>query len=307
MKAFAITARDAVPAVVDVPDAVPGPGEITLAVRAASINGFDLAVAGGMVWEMLPHSFPVVIGRDFAGTVEAVGEGVDATVGALVAGVNTKLELGPGPIAERFTVDAASVADVPEGVTEVQAAGAGLAAVAALDLVDALRIGAGDKVLILGGTGGVGSFAIQLAAARGAQVLATARPGAASDFVRSLGASDAVDYSGDLSAAVRAIAPDGVNKVIHAAGDPAELAAALAPGATVASTLNATAEAVGRNDVDVVAVMAAYTPAKLTQLLDLVAAGQLRVEVADVYPLADAADALATFRTGKLGKLVVTP
>ena len=308
MKALALTTREASPAVVEVPDREPGPGEVRVGVEAASINGFDLAVAAGYVWDHMPHTFPVVIGRDFAGSVKAVGEGVgDVAAGDPVAGVITALELGPGTVAERITVDAASVVPRPDAVTAVQAAAVGLAGIAALDLIDALNPGAGDTVLVSGATGGVGAFAIQLAAARGAHVIATARAGEATEFVRSLGASDSADFNGDLAAGVRVIAPNGVTKVVHAAGDPVVLGALLVSGGHLASVVGATPEQVGRADVSVTGVLAAYTPDRLATLLEQVAGGRLQVPVAATYPLASATEALSAFGSGKLGKIVVTP
>ena len=88
MKAFAITARDSQPALQDLPQPQPAAGEMLVEVEAASVNGFDLSVAAGYVWDMLPHEFPVVLGRDLIGTVTAAGDGVDnVEVGDRVAGV----------------------------------------------------------------------------------------------------------------------------------------------------------------------------------------------------------------------------
>jgi NADPH:quinone reductase-like Zn-dependent oxidoreductase len=308
MRALAVTARGVSPEVVEVPSRSPGATEVLVGVSAASINGFDLAVAAGYLWDHMPHAFPVVLGRDFAGTVEAVGDFVGAMrVGDRVAGVNTALELGPGPLAESFTVDASNVTRIPDGVDAVQAAAVGLAGITALDLIHALDLVATDTVLVAGATGGVGAFAVQLAAASGARVLATARPGKAAEFVRSLGAEEAVDFSDDLSSAVRSHSRQGVTKTVHAAGDPAVLGALLNSAGRLASAVGATASEVGRSDVTVEAVMAEYTPNKLGALLAQVAAGQLIVPIAATYQLANAADALTAFRGGKLGKLVVTP
>jgi NADPH:quinone reductase-like Zn-dependent oxidoreductase len=307
MRALAIEQRGAAPAVIEMEVPGPGPGEVRIAVEAASVNGFDLAVAAGYVWDAMPHTFPVVLGRDFAGMVQAVGADVaEIDVGDLVAGVLTALELGAGPIAEEIVVPAAAVTAVPAGVSAVQAAAVGLAGITALDAVDALDVGDGDVLLVSGATGGVGAFAVQIAAARGARVLATATPGAASEFVHRLGAAEVVDHTGDLAAAVRAVAPDGVTKVLHAAGDPALLAALLVTGGRLASIVGATAEQGGRADVTVTGVLGSFTPAKLHGLLEQVAAGTLTVPVAATHPLADAAAALDAFGSGKLGKIVVT-
>lgn len=307
MKALAVIERGAEPTVADLPEPDPGAGDVRVAVEAASINGFDLSVAGGYVWDFMPHTFPVIIGRDFAGAVDAVGDGVtDLSTGDRVAGVITAMELGAGPIAERFVTDAKSVVPVPDGVSAVQAAAVGLAGAAARDVFDALNLSDADTALVSGATGGVGSFLVQLAAAAGARVIATASPGEEADFVRRLGASDVVDHTGDLEAAVRAIVSDGVDKIAHLAGDPAALGRLLTPGGLLASLVGATDEQVGRQDATVTGVMAMATPEKLSRFLDDVAADRLTVEVTSTYSLSNAVDALADFSDGKIGKIVVT-
>lgn len=153
MRALGITARGEAPAVVKVDDPEPAAGQVRIAVEAASINGFDLAVAAGLVWDHMPHTFPVVLGRDFAGTVEKAGSGVgEVKVGDRVAGAITTLELGPGPIGEQLVADASSLTAVPEPVSPVQAAAVGLAGVTALDLIDALSVVSDDTVLVSGAT-----------------------------------------------------------------------------------------------------------------------------------------------------------
>src|SRR3954449_12446716 len=117
MQALAIPARDASAEVSDVVDRdpEPGPGEARVAVDAASVNGFDVAVAAGYVWDAMPQEFPVVLGRDFAGVVEAVGEDVQGVqVGELVVTVIPGVGLGPvGTFAKRFVAPADLVARVP--------------------------------------------------------------------------------------------------------------------------------------------------------------------------------------------------
>jgi NADPH:quinone reductase-like Zn-dependent oxidoreductase len=307
MRVFAMTGRGAAPAVVELDAPEPGPGEVRVAIGAASINGFDLAVAGGLVWDHMPHTFPVILGRDYAGTVDALGDGVSGVaVGDRVAGVNTALELGAGPIAEQFVMSADALTPVPATVSDTQAAALGLAGITALDAIAALNLSSEDSVLVVGATGGVGSFAVQLAAAAGARVIATARPGEATEFVRRLGAADVVDHTGDLANAVRAVAPGGPSAVLHAAGDPAIPAGLLAPGSRFASVLGAGAEQIDRDDLAASSVLAVYTPSKLAELLAEVAAGELTVPVTAAYPLTEAPEALAAFGRGKRGKIAVT-
>jgi NADPH:quinone reductase-like Zn-dependent oxidoreductase len=309
MKAYALTTRDSQPAALDLPHPDPDAGEVVVAVEAASVNGFDVSVAAGYVFDMLPHEFPVVLGRDFVGTVSAVGEGVKSVqVGDRVAGVIPGVDLGPrtGTFADQVAVAATAVTAVPTNVGFEDAAVIGLAGVAAHDAVEALDVQPGDTVLISGATGGVGSVALQLARAAGATVIATARPGQEDEYVRGLGAAHTVDYTGDVAAAVREHAPEGVDKALHAAGDAATLGQVLRPGGTVATTLGATPEQLGRDDVTVAGIMAAATAEKLARLLDHVAHGNLRVNVEARVPFDRVHEALALFADGTLGKVLVT-
>lgn len=309
MKAFAITARDTRPAVQDLPQPDPAAGEVLVEVEAASVNGFDLSVAAGYVLDMLPHEFPIVLGRDLVGTVTAVGEGVgDIAVGDRVAGVIPGADLGPrtGSFADFVSVPASAVTRVPGGVDADEAAVIGLAGVAALDALEALDVQPGETVLVSGATGGVGSIAVQLAVAAGATVIGTARPGQEEEYVRGLGAAHAVDYSGDLAKAVRAIAANGVDKALHAAGDAAAIGKVMRAEGTVVSTLGATPEQLGRDDITLAAIMAAATADKLARLLEVVASGQLRVNIEARVPLDRAHDALGLFAEGTLGKVLVT-
>ena len=306
VKALAVAGRGQQAKVQEVALREPGAGEVVIRIEAASVNGIDAAAAAGYLWDMMPHEFPVILGRDFAGTVESVGEDVGRVqVGDRVAGVITAMSLGPGALAQKMLMTADSLVRLPDGVSATQAAGAGLAAVAAHDLVAALDPSPEDVVLVSGATGGVGGFAVQLLARRGATVLATARPGEATDFVRSLGATAAVDHTGDLAAAVAAAAPDGLTAVVHAAGDPAVLAALLPAGGRLVSAVGATAEAVGRADLTVIPVTAVATPDVLADNLAAIAAGELVVPVAGTHDLDRATQALTDFASPKLGKLLV--
>jgi NADPH:quinone reductase-like Zn-dependent oxidoreductase len=309
MKVYGLTARNTQPALLDLPQPHLAAGEVLIAVEAASVNGFDLSVAGGYVFDMLPHEFPVVLGRDLVGTVTAVGDDVEhLKVGDRVAGVIPGVDLGPrtGAFAELVAVAASAVTGLPAGVGVEDAAVIGLAGVAAHDTLQALHVRPGEVVLVSGATGGVGSIAVQLANAAGATVIATARPGQEQQYVRSLGATHTVDYTGDLVAAVRGYAPDGVDKALHAAGDPAIVAQTVRAGGIVASTLGATGEQLGREDISSAAIMAAATADKLARLLDQVASGDLRVNVEARVPLDRAQEALTLFADGTLGKVLIT-
>jgi NADPH:quinone reductase-like Zn-dependent oxidoreductase len=309
MRAVTLDAVPATPTVSDLPDPHPDAGELLVRVTASSINGFDAATVAGYVQGMMEHRFPLVPGKDFAGTVVALGDGVTGFVeGEWVFGVVTKPFLGTGSLAQYVTVSVAGVARVPGGLSVEQAGALGLAGTAALDSVTALAPASGETVLVSGATGGVGAFAVQLLAARGVSVIATARAGEETDFVRGLTDAEVrlVDHTGDVPAQVRALVPSGVDAVLHLAGDGPALAGLLRSGGRIASTLGLGPDAVGRDDVTAVAVMADATTATLTELADAAASGVLRVPVTATYSLDHAPKAFADFGAGALGKLAIT-
>src|SRR3954449_10814222 len=192
MRAAALTEAGASPSVVDLEVPEPGEGEVRVRVQAASVNGFDLSVASGRVLVMMEHLFPLVLGKDFAGTVDAVGEGVDGyAVGDRVFGVVTKPALGDGSFGEYVTVPVAvGITHLPEQIDFAEGAALGLAGVAAVMAVDGAELQSGQTVLVAGAPGGVGNQAVQLAARAGATVIATASTPEEQALVRELGAAE---------------------------------------------------------------------------------------------------------------------
>jgi NADPH:quinone reductase len=307
MRALAILDDGNPASIHDVDKPQPGPGEVLVRVRAASINGFDIFVANGYLKGMMEHRFPVVLGRDFAGTVEAAGPGVQSLrPGDTVFGVVSKAALGDGAFGEYVTAPEAYTAQVPAGLDLAVAGVLGLAGTAALAAVDAVAPLPGEIVLVSGATGGVGGFAVQLAAARGAYVVGTARPGEDDAYLRDLGARDTVDFTGDVPAAVVALRPGGIHAVVHLAGDGLELADLLVAGGRIASTVGLTGDHLGGRAVQVTPVTAAPVRQALERLAADVVNGQLTVPVQRTYPLADVPRALADFAAGTRGKLAIS-
>jgi NADPH:quinone reductase-like Zn-dependent oxidoreductase len=314
VKAFALTSPEPPATLVDLPEADIDPDGVRVRVRAASVNGFDVFEANGFLIGMMEHVYPTVIGRDFAGVVEAVGaERSEFAAGDEVLGfVPSAPPLRHGTYADIVAASADVVlARKPSSVDFVTAAAIPLAGATALDSVDAVGVGPGDTVVIAGATGGVGSFAVQLAAQRGATVIATARPGAEEDFVRALGAVETIDYTaGDVADAIRSRYPDGVTALIDLANREdafTAMAALVQDGGRVASTLGAAeVEALAAVNVRATNIMGAPTAEKLALLAEQVAAGSLRVEIQQTFPLEQAAAALAAFSAGTVGKIVLT-
>ena len=304
MRAFVVPEQGAAPVVSEVEAPRPATGEVLVRVQASSVNGFDLSVAAGYLAGMMEHRYPVVLGKDFAGTVEAVGEGVTRfAVGQPVYGVVTKAHLGDGGFGEFVTVsDAIGITALPEGVDVTVAGAVGLAGTAALDALAASAPQPGETVLVSGATGGVGAIAIQYAVAAGARVIATARPGEEEAFVRGLGAQEVVDFTGDLAETVRALALGGVDVILHLAGDPAVLAPLLAEKGRIASLLGFGAD----QHPAATFVMAAPSTETLDRLAGDLAAGRLTVPIARTYSLAELPAAFGDFSGGTLGKIAIS-
>ncbi len=309
MKAFVLPAFDEQPTVADIPTPEAGPGQVLVRVRAASVNGFDLSVPSGRLRGMLEYRFPVVLGKDFAGTVEAVGDGVGAFAGGdgVFGVVSDPSPLHTRSFAEYGAVPAGPhLIRIPEGVDLAAAGVLGLAGSAALQAVDAVAPTAGETVLVSGATGGVGAYAIQLVAARGTTVIATATPGEDAEFVRGLGASLSVDYTGDVAAQVRSIRPNGVDAVLHFAGDVAQLGELLVPGGRLASTLIMSPDQLPLPGARVSPVFASADAATLDRLAAEVAAGRLKTPIQRTYALDQVGEAFAAFAAGTRGKLAIS-
>ena len=311
MNAYAIPSPDKAATVIDLPIPDVGPDDVRIAIRAASVNGFDVFQANGYLLGMMEHRFPAVIGRDFAGVVDAIGTAVtDLAVGDEVVGfVPSVPPLEHGSFAESVVAADLVLAMKPAGLDFDVASTLPLAGSAALDLLDAVDLAAGDTVLIVGATGGVGTFAMQLAAQRGAVVIATARPDEEAS-VRALGATHTVDWSaGGVVEAVRTLYPDGVTAVIDLVDQKdalTELGAIVRSGGRVTTLLGASdIEAFADRGIVASNTNAATTPDKIRRLADMVASGRLRVVIQETYPLDRAAEAITAFQAGSRGKLVL--
>lgn len=312
MRALHVPAAGEQPQLSELPVPEVTEGTVLIRVKAAGLNGFDNAVAAGMLTEMLPHAYPLVLGRDAAGVVEAVGAGVDhVAVGDEVIGhVLMAPPMQAGTLAEYALVPAAGVTAKPAGLDFVAAAALPLAGAAAVAAVEAIDPQPGQVVFVNGASGGVGSFAIQLLAGLGATVVAT---GTAEDAERlvDLGARLVIDYTaGPVAEQVRAAYPDGVDALIDLVsytldGLPLD---AVRNGGTVASSMGAAqAEALAEVGLTGSNIMAGPVRQVVAPLAEQAATGTLRVHVATRLPLERATEGLATIAGGQAhGKIVVT-
>jgi NADPH:quinone reductase-like Zn-dependent oxidoreductase len=171
----------------------PGPGEVLVRVLAASVNPLDWKIRRGELRYVMPQKFPWIPGFDAAGVVEEVGVEVDRfEPGDAIHG-----NVQGGGCAEFVVMDTKGAAMVPDGLSFEEAAAVPVAGLTAWQAL--LKLGemaAGERVLVNGGAGGVGHFAVQIAAALGARVTAVAG-GRNQDFLRELGAERTIDYESD--------------------------------------------------------------------------------------------------------------
>ena len=206
MRAITVNEYGAAPALTEIPDPRPGPGQLLIKTEAAGMNPMDRTIANGGWKEVMPASFPLILGADLAGVVEAVGEGAGKFLpGDEVFGQLLIAPLGTaGTYAEYVAVtEDAPLARLPKGLEPGIAAALPTAGVTALEIVESVEPLTGKTVLIVGAAGGVGSFATQLAANAGAQVIAVA-PAAADDRMRELRRGGDGRPHGDLGAGHRA-------------------------------------------------------------------------------------------------------
>jgi NADPH:quinone reductase-like Zn-dependent oxidoreductase len=313
MKAFAIdqfgepgTIRD-----MEVPE--PGPGEVRIRVAAAGANPVDNAILQGYMKDMMEHRFPLVPGIDAAGTIDALGEGVTRwKEGDSVFGSSGKPYFGGGTFAEYATLSEGTVAPVPASLEPSQVAAIPVAGVTALMVLDALEAGQGDVVLAIGAVGGVGSYFVQLAAGRGARVIAVCRS-ENGDYVRALGAEDVIDYTlEDVGEALASRYEQGVNAIADLIGNKEELSSAIAHskiGARVASCVGAVDEAeLAQRDLVGQNVSGVVTTERLEYLASERSSGRLQDPAIEALTLDDASEALDRLAGRHVrGKLVLKP
>ena len=303
MKAVTLESFEAHPALrEDVPEPTAGDNEILVRVQASSVNPVDAYIGMGALKEAFDHEFPVTLGRDFAGIVEQVGVGVSRyRPGDEVFGfvLHANPTVHDGSWTELIVLpEDNSVAAAPSGVDLALAGAAPVAALTAIAAFDALALSEGETVLVVGATGGVGSFFVQLAAAAGATVIALALT-EDREYLRGLGAVELLDRDADLASAVRSTHPEGVDAVFDLVSQAPDVSL-LKSGGRLASSLGAAGEGPGRFNV-----MSQPTPANLERLAGLLEAGTLRVPVQRSFGLEQTGEAvqalLGTHTQGKLG------
>lgn len=281
--------------VADRPEPHAGPNSVRIRVLAVSVNPIDRLLRAGRLKDVLPLVLPAIPGRDAVGIVDEIGDGVgDVVLGDRVFGLG-----GVSDTTAQYAVLTAW-APTPAAWTDEQAAAAGLASVTALRALDALGPATGATVLIDGAAGAVGSAAAAFAIADGAHVIGTASE-ANHDRLRALGVVP-VTYGDDLVERVRAVAPDGVDVALDAAGSGSlphliELAGDVAHVVTVADHQRA-------SELGVRSVNAENDSSLLRRAAEHAAAGAYTPHVSEVMSFRDATRAHARSEAGS-GKIVM--
>lgn len=273
----------------------PGPREVSVRIHAAGVNPVDWKIREGLLKDRLPNVFPIILGWDAAGVVEAIGAEVDfAQVGDEVFAYCRKETIQAGSYAERILLEERHFAPKPKNLTFEEAAAVPLAGLTAYQsLFEATRLQAGETILIHAGAGGVGSFAIQLAKNAGARVITTASA-RHHDYLRGLGADEILDYTQEsFVSATRRIIPEGIDAVFDTVGGQTQLDSAevLKPGGRLTSLLALDEDYFRQRGLQPHYVFVRPENAQLRKLGELVEAGKLRVKLEKVFPLEEAAEA----------------
>lgn len=279
----------------EVPMPVPAAGERLVSLAAASVNPIDWKMRQGRLRGVFTLELPRTLGRDGAGTDVASGERV---MGLGVAGRD-------GTHAEFAVFQAHSSCVIPNEVSFEDASAAGVAGLSAwIALAENAQVAAGQKVLVHAGAGGVGSFAIQIAALRGAEVWTTCSTKNA-DWCKSLGAYKTIDYKKQNFTAPGQI----FDAVLDTIGGPVHRASAdvLKPGGKLVFLNADPVQPVARKDIRVLPTDVRATQKRLLAVLNLIAEGRLKPQIGARYPLAKAAEAYELSRTGHArGKILLT-
>ena len=298
--------------VAEEPLAEPGPGEARIEVRAAGVNPVDARSYSGAFGKD-PARLPIRLGAEAAGVVTAAGPDAVGPAGPVQVGDEVIAYRAPGAYATELVVPAQAVIPKPGTLDWPQAAGLMVTGVTAWHLLAATAAGPGDTVLVHGGSGGVGLMAVQLAAIRGAKVIATASP-ARHDLLRDLGAIP-VAYGPGLEDRVRAAAPGGVDVALDLVGtdeawdvslglvaDKARIATIVAFGRGLQAGIKVLGGAPGADPGTEIRERARLELARLAQ------DGRLRVLVSQTFPLAEAAAAHHAILDGHTtGKITLIP
>ena len=313
MKAVAVPQFKAIPQVMELPKPQVKPGTILVRVAAAGINPFDWKLIDGILDGKMPHNFPMVLGVDGAGTVEAVGEGVTHfKQGDKIYGQFIHSPIGEGSYAEYVVVpEKAAISHAPTSISLVEAAAMPTAGMTALQLLERLGLKHEQTLLLVGATGGVGSFIVQLANMQGIYVIATVSDDEGAERMKKLGAKETINYKKvSVEKEIKAKYPSGVEGLIDLVS-PAPVFKTMTSlvkvgGVALTTAFVADKEALKARNITGGNFETQGTPASLDTLADAVDSGALKVPVGVVISMEEVPEAIEVSRRLKgKGKTVI--
>ncbi|ARM04478.1 hypothetical protein BOC59_33120 [Burkholderia pseudomallei] len=312
MQAVAVKTFGASPELMALPQPTPHAGQVLVKLEASGLNPFDWRIGAGILKDRIPHTFPLVLGVDGAGVVEAVGADVQRfKVGDRVVGQFLFGQAGKGSYAEYAVIDQNAVLIVyPATLSATSAAALPTAGATALQLYQQLDLTPGSTILIVGATGGVGSFLTQLATMKGLRVVATAS-GDAAGQMQALGAAETIDYREmSVDQWIGARYPAGIDGLVDLVSDTAVFArhaSLVHRGGVALSTIwSASGDELRERGIRGGNFEVKATAKDLNTLVTMALAGQLSIQIDQEISLADVPAALAASRAGGArGKTVV--
>ena len=289
--------------IADLPVPAPGPGEVLVRMEVSNVNPIDWKIREGYLAKMFPVQFPRVLGRDGAGTVSAVGKGVDGfAVGDPVFGVGAPTR--DGPHAQFALFAATTLAKRPDGLSAELAGAAVVAGLSAyIPIWESPDVKPGARVLIHAASGGVGHIAVQMARLKGAHVVAVTSTEHV-DFVRSLGAHEVIDRrTQDFVAAAGPcdLVFDTVGGEVHTRSYDC-----LKPGGVLAFLNTGPVKPLVREGIRAIQPQVNATPERLPGWADLLVSGKVKVEIRNRFPLDRAVEAYVLSQSASVaGKILI--
>ena len=309
MRAFALDAFGQEGSFREVPEPTAGPGELLVRVKAAGVNTTDLAVMSGYMNDFVPHSFPLVPGIDVSGVIEAVGDGAEGwNVGDEVFGYNMRQAFGEGTWAELVSAPMAGFCPKPARFGFAETAIVGHGSLTAMAAVEAAGVESGDSVVLLGATGGVGSYAMQFLNKAGVEVVGVTM-GEYQNYAHGMGATEVIDYlTTDADTAAHELRPDGYDALIDLAGIP-DLLTAMSDlvkegGAVISVVLPPDVDGLAKRSVRAAMATRFATDGRLPEVTRQLESGALKFPAVQIILFEHIKDAIALQATRHVrGKL----
>lgn len=285
----------------EVPKPVSAAGEVLVKILAAGVNPVDWKIRQGLLQGRMPHEFPIILGWEGAGVVEATGEEFFFYA--------RKEVIRDGTYAEYIALQPRHLAHKPKNLSFEEAAAIPLAGLTAYQVLhESLQLKKGETILIHAGAGGVGGFAIQLAKQIGARVITTASS-KNHEYLSQLGADEIIDYTKvDFVKTVLRKQPEGINAIFDTVGGETQKRSAevLKKGGRLTSILALDEPFFRNKGIKVGYVFVRPEPTQLDELRQLAEQGKLKVSLFKTSPLSEAKKAQETIETGHVrGKIVI--